>query len=68
MTLSDYLAEAGLTRAAFAARVRAHPITVSKWATGRTVPRPAQMHRIAQETGGAVQPADFYTSDLQRAS
>jgi DNA-binding transcriptional regulator YdaS (Cro superfamily) len=62
MTLSEWLTDSRETQAAFAARpeIAVHPITVTKWTTGRAVPRAAKMQAIELVTGGKVRPNDFY--------
>ena len=59
MNLSSYLAHAKLTRADFAAQVGAHPVTVSRWATGAALPKRQQMARIEEITGGQVTARDM---------
>jgi predicted transcriptional regulator len=60
MTLAEYLAEHGLTHSAFAERIGTTQTAVTRYASGRRVPRPRQMRRIIIETGGAVSANDFY--------
>jgi len=67
MTLADYLEQNGLTQAAFAARIDAHPITVNRWATGRVMPRRPQIEAIEKATAGAVTASDL-VSAFMRAS
>ena len=66
MFLADYLAAQKETRAAFAERVGAHPVTVTKWCTGTMRPSWVQMDLIASATGGAVTAADFMRSQPGR--
>ena len=61
MKLAAYMEQNGLDDEAMAlliGGVTAHG--VKKWKYGERVPRPAAMSAIAQATGGAVQPADFF--------
>lgn len=61
MQLRDYLAEARITYEAFAQRIGvANASVVGKYIAGRRVPRPKIMAAIVRETGGAVQPNDFF--------
>ncbi len=59
MKLPVYLETQRLTRAAFAAQVKAHPVTVTKWCTGALLPSWGNMARIREATRGAVTAADF---------
>lgn len=58
MDLSAYLKGAGLSRAAFAARLKTSRQNVSRWCDG-VVPRRDDIVKIMAETGGAVTPNDF---------
>ena len=61
MTLKAYLSAQGFTYEAFANRIGvANASVVWRYANGLRMPRTAVMHRIVKETGGAVQPSDFY--------
>lgn len=60
MTLRDYLEETGQTIADFARRHDWSPFTVGKWARHERIPRPKQMARLQEVTGGSVSAADFY--------
>ena len=60
MTLSDYLRREELKDAAFAARCECDRTTILRIRTGKTKPTPALMERIAIETGGLVQPNDYF--------
>lgn len=59
MTLSDFLTEAQLTHAEFGRKIQTTQATVSRYANGSRVPRPAVMARIQAVTGGRVTPNDF---------
>lgn len=68
MTLAEHLEASGLTRGQFAAMVGAHPITVSKWATGAAMPRHAWLSKIMDATDQRVTPGDFHAVVSQRAA
>ena len=59
MNLGKWLDENGLDRATFAATVGVHPVTVTKWITGRMMPRREALRAIERETKGAVVATDF---------
>lgn len=61
MLLKTYLADANITYDAFARRIGvANAGVISKYASGKRVPRPWVMAAIVRETGGKVQPNDFH--------
>ena len=45
---------------AFGELIGKHPITVSKYRTGKQIPRADAMQQIVKATGGEVRPSDFY--------
>lgn len=57
--IKDYRESAGLTQAAFAARLRVNPVTVSGWETGRKEPSFAMLDAIAEVFGVSV--SDLFT-------
>lgn len=57
--LDTYLRTAGLDDDAFASMVQSSIGAVRKWRYGERTPRPQQMIRIKQATGGAVTADDF---------
>jgi transcriptional regulator with XRE-family HTH domain len=59
MTLADYLKNAGLTQAEFAARIGCIQSDVARYLAGRK-PREEVMHAIFKATKGAVRADDFY--------
>jgi hypothetical protein len=66
MQLGQYLRENKITLREFALRIgAANASVVQKWVAGHQRPRGKFMAAIARETGGKVQPRDFY--DLQDA-
>lgn len=60
MTLADYLKRENLKDAAFARTCECDRTTILRIRTGQTKPTPALMERIARETGGLVQPNDYF--------
>lgn len=67
MTLSDYIHVQGLSAHQFAERLGGVTASgVTKWARGDRVPRPDQMRRIYEVTGGVVSPNDFFL--IERSS
>lgn len=61
MLLKDYLAEVSVTYDEFAKRIGvANAGVVAKYVTGRRTPRARFMSAITRETGGKVQPNDFF--------
>lgn len=60
MTLAEYLKQEGLKDAAFAKQCDCDRTTILRIRTGKTTPTPALMERIAIETGGLVQPNDYF--------
>lgn len=59
MKLRQWLADQGLSQAAFAERIGRAQQSVARYCAGR-VPDPDAMAAIARETAGAVAPNDFY--------
>jgi transcriptional regulator with XRE-family HTH domain len=66
MTLADYLAREQLKDRVFADRCGVDRTTILRIRTGQTKPTPTLMERIAKETGGLVQPNDYF-DDLPEA-
>jgi transcriptional regulator with XRE-family HTH domain len=60
MKLSEYLKRAELSDEEFATRCGVDRTTILRVRTGKNRPSPALMERIALETGGAVQPNDYF--------
>jgi transcriptional regulator with XRE-family HTH domain len=60
MKLKTYLDAEGIDQTAFAAAINTTQVAVSRYVSGRRIPRPAIMRRIAHETKGLVGPEDFY--------
>lgn len=59
MKLNAYLAEQGLTRAAFAERIGVSAVQVSRLCTGANLPSLVLAARIHDVTGGRVSLADW---------
>ena len=76
MRLDDWLAAKKLSHEAFADRLECDRASVTRYANGQRMPRPAMLARIERETDGAVTANDFVgavaqtepTSDEARAS
>lgn len=69
MRLAEYLRTNNLDDAAFGAVVGSSEGAVKKWRYGERIPRPDQMARIREATGGAVTADDFYApSDASGAA
>jgi transcriptional regulator with XRE-family HTH domain len=60
MTLADYLEREGLKDAEFAKLCGCDRTTILRIRTNATKPSPPLMERIAIETGGLVQPNDYF--------
>ena len=67
MRLTDWLRLDGSPdQRSFADRIGVHPVTVSKYATGRMVPRPDVAARIEAVTANQVTIADFASAFRER--
>lgn len=60
MRIDQYIASNGLTLEKFGDLVGVNHTTVSRWVRGVSFPSSRVMRVIAEKTGGAVQPNDFY--------
>lgn len=60
MKLADYLTTHGLDDTAFGAKVGRDRSTIFRIRTGTHKPSPDLMEAIARETGGLVQPNDYF--------
>ena len=67
MTLKEYMKQNSLTPAAMAELLDSSEGAVRKWCSGERTPRPDQMRKIADVTGGAVTPNDFFASSPEAA-
>jgi len=60
MKLTDYLAQPHVSRQNFARALGVHVDSLYKWERGDRIPRKNMLAKIAEQTGGAVRPADFF--------
>ena len=60
MTLREWIIDQGLTQRAAADRFGVQEITLSRWLTGKAIPRRDQMAAIRDATGGRVEAGSFY--------
>ena len=60
MNLRSYLDEQKITPAAFAAAIGVMPASIYRYLSGERLPHREVMEKIAAETGGKVQPNDFF--------
>lgn len=63
MKLINYLSEQKMSDGDFASLVGVSSHGVRKWKYGERIPRADQMRKIAEATGGKVQPNDFIFLD-----
>lgn len=60
MKLAQYLTDKNISPEQFAADMGGLSVSgIRKWMYGERVPRPDQMRKIAELTGGLVEPNDF---------
>ena len=59
MKLKTYRKQLGLSREKVAAALGVTGVTVWRWETGRMVPSPPVLKKIAKWSAGAVTPNDF---------
>lgn len=59
MKLSDFLSEHKLSHAEFGRKIERSAAAVSRYVSGSRIPRPDDMVKIIDVTGGAVTPNDF---------
>lgn len=60
MQITDWLTKNDISDADFAARVGVSRQALWRYKTGDRIPRRPILERIQSETGGQVQPADFF--------
>jgi len=60
MKLADYLSQEGLNDAEFASQCGVDRSTIYRIRKEQTKPTPALMEEIAKQTGGLVQPNDYF--------
>lgn len=63
MKLADFLRTNRVSDIEFGSQVNASTGAVRKWRSGERIPRPEQMVRIREATGGAVTADDFYPAE-----
>jgi transcriptional regulator with XRE-family HTH domain len=63
MKLAQYITDKNINVEQFAADMGGSVSGIRKWMYGERVPRPDQMRKIAEMTGGLVQPNDFILSE-----
>lgn len=68
MKLIDYMKLHGKTDQDIAAAVGKTPSGVRKWMYGERIPRPDQMRKITEITGGEVTANDFFDEPQKAAS
>lgn len=68
MQITDWLTKNDISDAAFAERIAVSRQALWRYKSGERIPRPNIMKRIQQETGGQVQPADFFGSASEVAA
>jgi DNA-binding transcriptional regulator YdaS (Cro superfamily) len=69
MRLAEWLrSEFGTDQRAFAEMIGVHPISVSKYSTGRTIPRAEVASKIVEVTAGKVTPTDLVAAYQERAA
>jgi transcriptional regulator with XRE-family HTH domain len=59
MTLAQWIEKQGRTQRWFAGEVGAPEATVSRWCSGKMMPRLDRLRQIEQITGGSVTANDF---------
>ncbi|TSD89093.1 helix-turn-helix transcriptional regulator [Mycobacterium sp. KBS0706] len=60
--LRDYLQVRGISPAEFARQIGRDRKTVHRWVSGERIPRPPEMAKIRDATGGEVTANDFYAA------
>ena len=60
MDISSYIEKEKMTLAVAAHELGVTRQAIDLWVKGKRIPRPAQMMRIAEWSGGKVTPASFY--------
>lgn len=65
MRLADYLKEKGIDPKDFAREIDVKQPSISRYLTGKRIPRPEKMAAIQKATGGEVTATDFYEAAAQ---
>lgn len=60
MQFSEYLKENNITQSQAASELCVAQGIISMWVNGERLPRPENMKKITEWSGGKVQPNDFY--------
>lgn len=61
MNLADFLKLSGMSVTAFAARAGVSEAAVSRYASGKRMPRPDILRRICEASAGKITPNDFFS-------
>lgn len=62
MQITDWLTKNDISDSAFAARIGVSRQALWRYKSGERIPRPIILQRIQGETGGQVNPADFFST------
>ncbi|MFQ5984666.1 MAG: helix-turn-helix domain-containing protein, partial [Alphaproteobacteria bacterium] len=62
MKLAEYLTNQGISASDFAEKVGVAEASMSRYLSGKRLPRARVMRRIVEATGGAVEPNDFFAA------
>lgn len=65
MTLQEYLEKTSTTQYQLAKQMGVEQSTIHKWVKGKTIPRPATLSRLSEETQGLVRYDDFVRAKMQ---
>jgi len=68
MQLREYLSAEKVSIPDFARAIEVSVQTVHRYLSGQRMPRPEIMQKIKEETGGAVQPNDFFADAKAEAA
>ena len=68
MQITDWLTKKDISDADFAARIGVSRQALWRYKSGERIPRPKILKRIQDETGGQVQPADFFAVQSEAAA
>ena len=65
VNLAEYLKQSGLSLASFAARAGVSEAAISRYASGKRMPRPDILRRICDASDGKISPNDFFSGDAE---
>ena len=68
MKITDWLTKNDISDADFAARIGVSRQALWRYKSGERIPRPNILQRIQGQTGGEVQPADFFGMPSEAAA